>query len=43
MESLKAVGAQRAVVQLEYEIRKERRKIRAIGRDDPDVLLALAR
>ena len=43
MGSLKAVGAQAAVVHMANNIRKERRKARAIGRDDPHVLLALAR
>ena len=43
MESLKEVGAQAVVAHMANEIRKERRRARAIGRDDPDVLLALAR
>ena len=43
MESLKAVGAQAAVAHMANEIQKERRRARAIGRDDPDVLYALAR
>ena len=42
MESLKGVGAQKAVANLSNEIRKEHRRMRAIGRDDPNVLLALA-
>jgi hypothetical protein len=39
----KAVGAMKAVVNLENEIRKERRKLRGMSKEDPDVLLALAR
>ena len=41
--SLRACGAMKAVVNLENEIRKERRRLRSIGKEDPDVLLALAR
>ena len=43
IESLKAVGAQAAVANLDNEIRKEKRKMRAISRDDPEVMIALAR
>ena len=43
MGSLKEVGAQGAVAQMMNETRQERRRARASGREDPDVLLALAR
>ena len=43
MESLKEVGAQGAVAHMANEIQKERRRARAIGKEDPDVLFALAR
>ena len=43
MSSLKEVGAQGPVAQLQNEIRKEKRRARASSREDPDVLLALAR
>ena len=41
--SLKACGAMKSVINLENDIAKERRRMRALGREDPDVLLALAR
>ena len=43
MESLKEVGLQSAVAHMAHEIRKEWRRARAIGKEDPDVLFALAR
>ena len=43
METLKGVGAQSSVVNLANEIRKERRRMRNISRDDPEVMGALAR
>ena len=43
MGSLKQVGAEGVVAQLENEIRKEKRRARASSREDQDVLLALAR
>ena len=43
MASLKACGAMNSVINLENEIRKERRRMRAMSKEDPDVLLALAR
>ena len=43
MASLKACGAMNSVVNLENEIRKERRRMRAMSNEDPEVLLALAR
>ena len=43
MGSLKEVGAQGSVAQMMNEIRKEKRRTRASSREDPDVLLALAR
>ena len=41
--SLKAVGAMKAVINLENDIQKERRRMRACCKESPDVLLALAR
>ena len=38
-----AHGAMRAMINLENEIRKERRRMRALSNEDPDVLVALAR
>ena len=43
MVALKNCGATSAVANLANEIRKERRRTRAIGNDGPDVLVALAR
>ena len=40
--SLKDAGAMRSVVNLENEIKKEKRRMRAFSREDPEVLLALA-
>ena len=40
--SLKDAGAMRSVVNLENEIRKEKRRMRALSREDHEVLLALA-
>ena len=42
MSSLKEVGAQGSVAQLQNEIRKEKRRARASSREDQDVLRALA-
>ena len=42
MASLKEVGAQGSVAQLQNEIRKEKRRVRASSREDQDVLRALA-
>ena len=42
MASLKEVGAQGAIAQVENDIRKEQRRVRASSREDQDVLLALA-
>ena len=39
---LKERGAMKSVINLQNEIRKEKRRMRAISREDPDVLLALA-
>ena len=41
--SLKAVGALKAVINLENDIQKERRRMRACCKESPDVLVALAR
>ena len=43
MEPLKGVGAQAVVAHMASEIQKERRRARAIGKEEPDVLFALAR
>ena len=43
ISALSAHGAMRAVINLENEIRKERRRMRALSNEDPDVLVALAR
>ena len=43
MSSLKEVGAQGVVANLQNEIRNEKRRMRAPSRDDQEVLLALAR
>ena len=40
--SLKDAGAMRSVVNLENEIKTEKRRMRAFSREDPEVLLALA-
>ena len=42
MSSLKEVGAQGSVANLQNEIRKEKRRVRASSREDQDVLRALA-
>ena len=43
ISSLKDVGAMKAVINLENDIIKERRRIRSLGREDDDVMLALQR
>ena len=42
-QQLMNVGALHAAAALENDIRKEKRRMRSISREDPDVLLALAR
>jgi hypothetical protein len=43
ISSLKACGAMKSVINLQNDILKERRRIRSMGREDGDVLLALAK
>ena len=43
IESLKACGAMKSVINLQNDIVKERRRMRLMGKEDPDVLLALSR
>ena len=43
ISSLQACGAMKSVINLENEIVKERRRIRSMSREDPDVVLALTR
>ena len=43
ISALRSCGAMQAVVHLESEVGKEKRRVRAISREDPDVLEALAR
>ena len=41
ISSLKEIGQMRSVVSLENDVQKERRRIRHLAREDPDVVLAL--
>ena len=43
ISSLKACGAMKPVINLQNDILKERRRMRSLGKQDPDVLLALSR
>ncbi len=43
ISSLKVCGAMKSVINLQNDITKERRRMRSLGREDQDVMLALAR